>query len=183
MSLDNWFEESREQIRWAFEDEYDLYCRLLAATSPISEIYSNVRLANKAYRQLRIDGKIGDGFLGVHRISLDKFLGNNPHTMGRKIWSLYQNLVGNEMVVPVDRWILRYFGYEPETVYLSDKLYNKIEEEIIKQAREKHISPSQRQIEIWIQSRSNGSSRGAESYGSVLKDLGIHRTNLLRRLL
>lgn len=182
MSVESWFPESRSAIQKAFGSDADLFMRLLAATSPISTIETNVALAIRAYRHLTWFGVIPErSFIGVHRISIQKFL-IDPDTAGRKIWSLYQNLKGNENVCPLDRWMKVYFGLSPEK-YLSDKLYDELEGVIRSEARELGITPAQRQVQIWCASRTAGSSRGDTSYGDIITSRQITAKNLLRRLI
>ena len=182
MSVENWFQESREAIRKAFGSDADLFMRLLAATSPISTIETNVVLAIRAYRHLNWFGEIPErSFIEVHRISIAKFL-QDPNTAGRKIWSLYQNLIGNENVCPLDRWMKVYFGLSPEK-YLSGKLYDELEGMIRTEAKALGITPAQRQVQIWCASRTAGSSRGDTSYGDILKSREITAINILKRLL
>lgn len=177
-----WWLESRSYIQSVMEEDFDLFCRLLAATSPMSTITTNVIIASRAYRQIKEQGHISDnGYMRVHWVSLGKFLGTIPGTPGRKIWSLYQNLIGNEMVCAIDRWMMRYYGMN--TSHLSERQYDRIEKKITREAKALHISPAERQSQIWIASRASGSTRGRESYATVMKELGISKINLTRRLI
>jgi hypothetical protein len=182
MSVENWFPESRTAIQKAFGEDADIFMRLLAATSPISTIESNVAIAIRAYRHLRWFGEVPrNSFIEVHYICIQKFL-KDPNTAGRKVWSLYQNLIGNEQVCPLDRWMKVYFGYDPEK-YLSDKLYDELEGRIREEAVKLGISPAQRQVQIWCASRVAGSSRADISYGEIITSRQITAENLLRRLI
>ncbi len=176
MSVDRWFEETREVIDYAFEEDADLFCRLLAATSPISVLHDNVKKACTAYRQIKLDGGLQrSSFLLVHWGTLHKILDGRP--CGRKVWAIYQNLKGNEELVPVDRWMLRWYGLDPMHTYVTTALYDEIENKIRGEAKALGISPSQRQVQLWCQSR--GSTL---SYGDIIRDRVVHRQNLLRRL-
>lgn len=163
-------------MRYAFEEDTDLFYRLLAATSPISVLEDNVRKACTAYRQIKLDGGLNrSSFLLVHWGTMHKIL--NGRRCGRKVYSIYQNLSGNEDVVPVDRWMLRWFGYDPMNTYVSTELYDEIEGRIRAEAKAMGITASQRQVQMWCESR--GSSK---SYGDVIRDKVVHRQNVLRRL-
>lgn len=176
MSVERWFEESREAVLLAFEDDADLFYKLLAATSPISALDDNVYKACRAYRQIKLDGGLSRGsFILTHWGTLHKILAGKP--CGRKVWSLYLNLTGNEDVVPVDRWMLRWYGLDPMHTYVTSQLYDEIEGRIRQEARERGITTAQRQVQLWCQAR--GSSR---SYGDVIKAKVVHRQNLLRRM-
>lgn len=176
MSVERWFEESREAVQYAFEEDADLFYKLLAATSPISALDDNVVKACTAYRQLKLDGGLQrSSFLLVHWGTRHKILSGKR--CGRKVTAVYLNLAGNEDVVPVDRWMLRWFGYDPMHTYVNEQLYNDIEGRIRDEARALGITASRRQVQLWCQSR--GSSR---SYGDVIRDKVVHRQNLLRRM-
>lgn len=177
MSVIAWFVDSRREIMRAFGDEADFFYRLLAGTSPISTIETNVVLACRAYQHLSWFGELPrEGFLSVHLISVTKLLADDP-TVGRKVWSLYQNLAGNEQVCPIDRWMLRYFGISDHH-WLSPKLYDELEGKIKAEAAALGISPAQRQAAMWCEARGN-----PISYGDVIRRRGIHRRDLLNKLL
>lgn len=178
VGVTNWLPRSRSAIADAFDDDADLFCRLLAATSPISTVETNVVNAVKAYRVIKWTGKIPHhGFIGVHRVCMRKILSGDLTELGRKVYSLYQNLAGNEEVCPIDRWMLRYFGYKPE-MYVGPALYDKLEQRIRDEARLRGITPAQRQVQLWCAQRGDPTS-----YGDVIRRMGLQRVNLLRRLL
>lgn len=175
---EDWFIKSRRAIKTAFEDDADLFCRLLAATSPISTIETNVKMAVRAYQHLKWFGKIPrTGFIEVHYVSIHKLLAH-PESAGRKVWSLYQNLIGNENVCPIDRWMLRYFGYDGDTRVWNTKFYDELENKIKAEAAELGITPAQRQVQIWIKQRGDSTS-----YGDIIIRREITRRNVLARLL
>ena len=196
-----WFEDSRSAIISSFGEDADLFSRLLAGTSPVTDIRTNVRLACKAYQHLKWFGELQEGgFIHVHVVCIQKFLDgrmDKPETRtgkwkkqvgGRKVWSLYQNLIGNEEVCPIDRWMLRYFGYDGET-RLTVELYDKLENKLKEEAKEIGCTPAQHQCQLWCSMRmganitSGGSSRGNESYGDIINRLKINRESLLNHLL
>lgn len=179
--IEDWFPKSREAIRNSFGDDADLFSRILAGTSPISSIETNMSIAIRTYRHLKWFDELPLTLIYTHYISVSKLL-CAPKEAGRKIWSLYQNLIGNEDVCPIDRWMLRYFGY-PRNHRVSPSLYDKLENKIRDEAREFGITPSQRQVQIWCESRSKGSTRGHTSYGDLIIKRGINRENILRRLI
>ena len=99
-------------------------------------------------------------------------------TTGRKIWSLYQNLIGNEQVCPIDRWMLRYFGYDGATRLWDMKFYDELENKIKTEAKKLGITPAQRQVQIWVEQRGDSTS-----YGDIIIRKEITRQNVLARLL
>jgi len=181
MSSD-WFVRSREGILQAFgEDDFDLFCRILAGTSPIHSIEDNVDRAVRVYRCLKLDGKLTrGGLIGTHFATVRKFLDGRTERgdIGRKVWSLYQNLIGNEQVCPVDRWILRYYGWGQRDLERYPWAYDVIELGIRLEAMVLGISPAQRQCAIWCESRGDPTN-----YGDVLRRKGITKESILRRLL
>ena len=178
-----------------------IYSRLLAGTSPVTDIRTNVRLACKAYQHLKWFGNIQEGgFIHVHVICIQKFLDgrmDKPETRGgkwrkqaggRKVWSLYQNLIGNEQVRPIDRWMLRYYGYDGET-RLTVALYDELENKLRDEAKALGVTPAAHQAKVWCSMRmranttSGGSTRGDENYGDIIIRNKINREQLLSRLL
>ena len=171
-----WFEESRQLVSDIFGEDFDLFCRLLAATSPLTDVITNVSHALKVYRGIKLDHFISrSGLMHTHFVSVCKFL--NGGTPGRKIWSLFQNMIGNEQPVTVDRWMVRYFGFDG-LKSVSTELYDVCEARVVVMAGERGIPPAQMQAEIWTEARGDDTS-----YGSELKRLNITKENLLRRLI
>jgi hypothetical protein len=180
---EDWFRETRETIAAYFQEDADMFSRLLAATSPVTDMRSNVRLAVKAYRQLHWYGELRGGFIEVHRISIKKFLSDgDKFTGGRKVWSLYQNMIGNEQVAAIDRWMLRYFGYEGDR-HMDDKLYDELEYKVKVLAFKNFLTPAQMQAKIWCEMRGYGATRGFATYGQIIRAGGITRENILRRII
>lgn len=200
MSVENWFEETRVAIKQAFNSEADLFSKLLAGTSPLTDIRTNVKLACKAYQHICWFGAPQPGgFIHTHVVCMRKLMNGtwtSPESCqyqthwvsGRKVWSLYQNLIGNEQVCPIDRWMLRYYGYAGDT-RMTSELYSKLEDKIKDEAAKLNITPAQRQVQIWCSQRANsgtvsgGSSRGNESYGEIIKARHITSESLARRLI
>lgn len=172
-----WFQKTREAIAFSFGTDADEFARLLAATSPISTIESNVTKACQAYRQLHTEGLHRGSFIKIHWMMIHAILYDEP-LVSRKVWALYQNLAGNEQVCPIDRWMLRWGGYDPLKVWVNRQRYNELESRIIAEAQARGISPAERQVEIWVAQRGD-----ATSYGDIIRRRGIHRAHLLRRLI
>ena len=180
MSVNNWFEESRRQVAKVFGCDADLFCKLLAGTSPISTIESNVAEAIKAYRQIKWFGYlIRETFIFSRFSCLQKLL--MEQTTTRKVAAMYQNMRGNEQVVAVDRWLLRYFGWSEKAVargIWNDSVYSELEDKVKQEAAERGITPAQRQLQIWCATRGDDTS-----YGDIIRRRELHRENILGRLL
>ncbi len=166
-----------------------MFSRLLAATSPMATIETNLALAIRAYRHIKLEGEIPTrSFIHTHVVCIRRFMDKTidaDHLLyakwkryvgARKVWSLYQNLIGNEFVCPIDRWMLRYFGYSGDT-RVSVELYDKLENKIKRQAKSLGITPAQRQVQIWCEQRGDPTS-----YGDLITKKEITRDNVLRRL-
>ena len=180
MAVNTWFEDSREQVQLIFDSDFDMFCKLLAGMSPISTLESNVVEAVKAYRQIKLQGSLIRNTFIYNRYSVtNKLLRNQPTT--RKVQAIYQNMIGNENVVAIDRWMLRYFGYSEAMMrrgIYKNSDYDKFENIIKYEAKKLGITPAQKQAQIWCAIRRNDTS-----YGDILKRKEYHRSNILSRLL
>ena len=180
MAVNTWFEDSRKQVRLIFDDDFDVFCKLLAGMSPISTLESNVAEAIKAYRQIKWYGSLIRNTFIYSRYSVTNKLLNNQSTT-RKVQAMYQNLVGNENVIAIDRWLLRYFGYTEAMIIrgiYKNSDYDKLEDIIKYEAEKLSVTPAQRQVQIWCAMRKDDTS-----YGDVLKKKEISKQNILNRLL
>lgn len=171
-----WWQDSRKAIHDAFGEDADMFGRILAATSPLSTIETNVAVAIRAYRGVHwFDELPREGLIEVHYVGVKNIL--NGGTVGRKVWSLYQNFAGNEEVCPIDRWMLRYFGYDIRT-RVDNKLYDELEYKIKCDAWLMGVTPAVRQCQMWCESRGDSTS-----YGDIIVKRELNKDNLLRRLL
>ena len=59
-----WYNETRKQVEFVFGEDTDLFCDMLAVTSPNTTVKSNVTLAMKAYRQYK-NGEEYTGYMQV----------------------------------------------------------------------------------------------------------------------
>lgn len=175
--MSDWFKESREEIKLRFDEDFELVCQLLAGTSPIADIKSNVSIALQCYRSIKLDGELPKSCLiNTRYLCVTKLMAGD--ITGRKVWSLYQNLLGNEWVCAIDRHVLRYFKLDIN--HLDVSTYGILESILVKEAIELGTTPAQRQADIWYSMRAG---RGYESYGSILRKREITKANLLNRLL
>ncbi len=124
---------------------------LASAVSANSTIAATVKLADKAYWQIKTGGNVKvTSFIHTHYLSIQGVLQDGcPH--GRKCRALYQNLIGNETEVPVDIWMMRYFHLAHDVPNKSE--FDLIETAVRQDAEARGITPAQSQAELWCEAR------------------------------
>lgn len=158
-----WYDDSRAAIERVYGNDARLFSALLAATSPRATIKANVTLARKAYNQYKTTGEISrEGFINTHYRCLHKYI-TTGKMRGRKVNSLFQNLLGNSDPVTVDIWMLRYAGIHQRKAPTKFD-YDYIEDRVKEEAGELGISPAARQAELWSIARGND-----DSYADYIK--------------
>lgn len=175
----DWYPLSCTEIGLRFGKDADLFARILAGTSPISTMESNLTKACQIYRCVKLDGHVPTTLMiGSQYHSVVKLIRGDFLECGRKVFSFYRNLIGDWEPVAVDRWMMRHFGMSDSSAHLSPKQYDEIEGKIQKEARKLGIEPACRQSEIWC-----GMWGTDLNYADLMKRKEICRENLLRRLL
>ena len=146
-----WYQRSRQAIKRRYGEDWRLAAALLAAVSANNTVKSTVTLADKAYQQIKQTGTIRrESFCHSHYVSLLNVIAEGCPN-GRKCRALYENLIGNENYVPVDIWLLRYFGiYKKQPTKAQ---FDLIESAIKEDAYAKGLTVAQRQAEIWCEAR------------------------------
>lgn len=144
--MKNWYNKCRIEIERLYDDDADLFCRLLAATSPRKQVTANWRLAERIYKSYRAGALDLTGTLPAHRNNVMRAIAGEELS-GRKVKSFAANLCGNLDVVTVDIWVMRYFGFEK----LTDKIYTFIENLIKQMAAVYHMKAAEIQAELWYQ--------------------------------
>jgi len=156
----NWYQESREAAQRIYGADWKLFCGLLAATSPRASVKANLTLATKAYNELKDGGIVRSHFCSAHYGGIIAIVESGT-PKGRKCKSFYNNLIGHEDSVTVDRWIAR--AYRTKNDVPTRLEYDKIEHNIKEQAFYNFNTPAQEQAMLW------GSIRGdAGSYANEL---------------
>lgn len=143
----NWYSESRKTIETIFDDDADLFCDLLAATSPRKQVKVNWDLARHIYERYKHDGYIDcQGLMGSHIPNVLKALYREPLS-GYKVPAFAANLKGDMNRVTIDTWTLRYFGLQQSRI--RRKEYFRLEVAIQKMARRRGMKPAEYQAKIW----------------------------------
>lgn len=146
----------------------DLFILLLASTSPLEDIRSNVRLALKALKlfdAFGVDEKVfRKAFrFEAHRKNILRALRGEPLS-GPKVTAFAKNLFGPAYypdaadAVTVDRWMVRAargvcipdVSYDPEDDAPTEPEYRCIERAIRKLAVESNVQPRQYQAAVWV---------------------------------
>uniref|UniRef100_A0A6M3JDS5 Uncharacterized protein n=1 Tax=viral metagenome TaxID=1070528 RepID=A0A6M3JDS5_9ZZZZ len=161
----DWYADSREAIQVYYGEDWQLFCKLLAACSPNCSLPSNLTLAQKAYNLIKTEEELPKaGFIKAHYSQVTKMLvGDKP---GRKVGNFYQNLIGNEQAITVDVWMARYYGLKrPKAISAKDYTY--VEDCVRMDADYAGLTPAQFQAKTWCMVR--GSS---ENFGDLLRSRG-----------
>lgn len=148
----NWYRQAREEIEFHFGDDADLFCNLLAATSPRKSIKANWRLARRLYTSWKQNGWICStdlkSCLPAHRLNVLRTFRNEP-LHGRKVRAFAENLRGNMKEVTVDIWMLRYFGFADRPTELA---VNTVVRRVKSLAADAGLEPGQMQAVLWAKS-------------------------------
>ena len=137
----NWYAKCRAEIEKLYGDDADLFCDLLAATSPRKHVKANWKLADYVYKT-----RDTSRCLPAHKKNIERAFSGEPLS-GRKVRAFAANLKGDLTKVTVDVWICRYFGVEK----LNSRLYDVIETIIKVNAIVEDKEPAELQAEIWCE--------------------------------
>lgn len=165
-AISNWYQESRVATKEIYGDDYELFIKCLAATSPNCALKANITLARKAYIQIKETGQVDkNSFTKTHYKGLQAVI-NGGIPNGRKVRMFTKALLGEQDAVVVDVWITRAAGINRKAPY--DWEYDIIEEEIVAQAGKYNRTPAEHQAAIW------GKIRGAsDSYATHMLQLRL----------
>ena len=154
--MNNWYSRVREEIEAQYGDDADLFCDLLAATSPRKQVGANWKLAAKVYcwwkdappisaRHVAIPGVIADlGVMQSMRPNVIRAL-RGEELSGPKVRAFAANLKGDMSQVTVDVWMLRLFDYDKPT----EKHRKEVVDYVIRAAAELGCEPAECQAEMW----------------------------------
>ncbi len=144
-----WYTDSRKVIEKMFGDDADLFCDILAATSPRKQVKANWRLAMRIYDAYKSGTDYSVvGMLPNHVGNVDRALSGLPLS-GNKVSAFAANLKGDLNRVTIDVWVLRYLRSDRTT--LTPKQYGILEKKIQRMAKRKGLLPAQYQAKIWAE--------------------------------
>ena len=148
--LKNWYKQTRHIVETLFGNDADLFCNILAATSPRSSIRKNWNYATRIYKQYKANKGINFvGMLPAVKSNVKRALAGE-FLSGQKVSRFAANLRGDMNVVTIDVWMCRYFGIDP--VKLTPKLYRGLERIIKAGAVEAGLTPAEYQARCWQES-------------------------------
>ncbi len=143
----NWYIDSRRVIEELYGDDADMFCDILAATSPRKQVKINWDIAQNIYERYKHEGYIDcQGLMGSHIPNVLRALYREP-LHGYKVPAFAANLKGNMNRVTIDRWTLRYFGLQQKRI--RRKEYYRLEKAIQLLAKHRGILPAEYQAMIW----------------------------------
>lgn len=172
----NWYQDANKLIKQLYGKQWQLFCDILAATSPRKQVKANWRITDaivRAYIDRKSNpGKFGDllggnRILPGHRNNVIRALAGRPIN-GQKVWRFAENLKGNLDVVTIDVWICRAYGINDKS--LSSSLYRRLEKRIQRDAKRCKTTPAGYQAVLWYAIRRLHGLR-AKSFVSVYKSI------------
>ena len=174
----NWYEENSKIIKKILPSETDFgkLFDMLAITSMMSSLESNVTMGLRAYHELTT----GKEFSKVHTVArtvLERYRTNGGKILSIKIRNFSEAMRGNKNAVIVDMWQLRAFGIEEQYTYkgrarsTSPKLKDalRVTEYIRELAKIMHLEPRQLCSMIWGGVRTEQSSQTNTVYWKVIE--------------
>ncbi len=145
----NWYTDSRRVIVELYSDDADMFCDILAATSPRKQVKVNWDISQNIYERYKHDGYIDcSGIMGTMIPNIHRAL-NGELLSGYKVPAFAANLRGNLNRVTLDVWTLRYFGIKQDMI--RRKEYYRLEAAIQKMARRRNMLPAEYQAMIWCE--------------------------------
>lgn len=154
-----WYNGAKREMRRIWGEDALMYCRMFAATSPMSSVSSNVTLANRAMH-LWISGEVNrenwfkgeHGFIPAHWHNLNRALQDAPLS-GPKVGEFVRALWGAREAIVVDRWMLRAFEFKPMAsgdIRNTPKRTREVCEVIRTIAKCQSVDPREAQAGVWF---------------------------------
>lgn len=144
----NWYKDSRQVIEQLYGDDADMFCDLLAATSPRKQVKVNWKMAVTIFDEYKETGRINcEGVMRSHQSNVIRAIYGLPLS-GWKVPAFAANLKGDMERVTIDTWTLRYFGLKQNRI--RGKEYFRMEKALQKMARRRGMKPAEYQAIIWV---------------------------------
>lgn len=147
---EDWYERAGKAIRSKYGPDADLFCDILAATSPQTDVRQNVRFAEEAYRRHK-GGLPVTGWLPNHRINLQRLRDGQP-LGGPKVRAFAQALRGDPHAVVVDTWMMRAAGFSQQRIK-TRRAFRVTEQAIRQSALWSGYTNAQTQAIVWMNYR------------------------------
>ena len=169
-----WYPDATRLIKQLYGEHWTLFVDILAATSPRVSVKKNWKMAvNILSAYIDRDkhpAKLGDilgRLMPAHLINTIRALQGRP-IKGPKVSRFAENLKGNLDVVTIDMWICKAYGIDAER--LTAKVYERLEQKIIKEAYKTNVKPANYQALIWYCVRRLDGKR-TKSFVSVYRSI------------
>lgn len=169
-----WYQDATRLIKDLYGENWTLFVDFLASTSPRMQVKRNWRLAASlmsAYlnRKERPDvwGDMLQNLMPAHLTNVLRALQGKP-IQGPKVSRFAANLKGDLSAVTIDVWICQAYGIEHKQ--LTDKLYDRLEAKIQRDAKKANATPAGLQAVIWYAARRAEGLR-ARSFVSVYREI------------
>jgi len=151
MNAKNWYKDANEFIKSIFKEDADLFCALLAATSPQQSVKSNWTIAMAVYKDYKSTGSTWFNYLmKSHKKNVHRAL-TGQELSGPKVRAFYRNLIGDYNAVTIDTWMLRIFKVEKRQLTLNQ--HKRLERVFQRFARSKGFLPAELQAILWMEHR------------------------------
>ena len=182
--------EGKDMADWytgASEGKSYTFMKMVAATSPMCDVPTNIKLALRAWKQLnKLNNGLPDvhmkrprytGFIRSHKLNLRRAT-VGAALSGPKVKSFYSNLTGWSYDVTIDRWMLRAVRCTRDS--LTVKQYDSLAAEFRALAEEVKALPCEFQAAVWTaMKRRNGdvvNERWVETYERIVKEIGDEKS-------
>ena len=146
-NVSTWYQDSRAVIVDRYGDDADLFCDILAATSPRKQVRANWLLAVRTFGSYKKTGGYNKtGMMKAHWMNVDRALDGTPLS-GYKVPAFAANLRGDLERVTIDTWVLVYYGIQQPNI--RRKEYYRMEKAMQMLARRRSMKPAEYQAMIW----------------------------------
>ena len=173
-----WYANARRDIQGLADNsgmDFKQGAAVVAALSPQQDWPSNIKSALKATAAVIHGDEIPSG-LNIYGANVDKAIalaqGEDPAVVlnqgekagvGRKVWNFYNNLIGDDDAITLDRWAVRAAGIQIDEPPRG-KRYRDVSNAYRKAALIKGVSPNELQAVVWLHVRGEkGAKRDAKS--------------------
>ena len=170
----SWYSDATKLIRELYGDNWQLFCKFLASTSPRQSVKKNWKLSDallKAYLRRDRDPEawatILSDLMPAHLINVLRSIAGRPIN-GPKVSRFLANLLGDLSVVTIDVWICK--AYNLDQKRLTPAVYKRLAAKIKLDAGRLGIMPADYQAVLWYCIRRlNG--KNVKSFLSVYRSI------------
>lgn len=142
----DWYTRANLEIRHKYGSNADLFCDLVAATSPQATVVQNVRLAREAL--YGYEGGTWKAWIRSHKNNVARAFKGEPLS-GPKVRAFAAALKGDKKAIVVDTWMLKAAGYRGKAI--KHRRSFKVTERAIEIAAKAHgLANTEAQAIIWM---------------------------------